>query len=134
MGTHLLLNETTGGMTESRDELGRCQIVPGLAITLQLEHAAFIRMEEIVAAGDPVSILRTNHTARPTSRGQASPVFLFRGNHMDAVVHTILDSRGSSRDQASASLALLSCHATYDAPEALLVPSQNARIKSFVYS
>jgi hypothetical protein len=85
-------------MIESGDELRRCQIVPGIPVALQLEHSAFIRVEEIVSAGDPVSILRANHTARPMSGGHASPVLFFRGNHMDAVIYTILDSRGPSGD------------------------------------
>jgi len=85
-------------MIETRNELRGCQVVPGGAVALQLEHSAFIRMEEILSAGDPVSILRANHAARPTSGGHAPPVLLLRGNHMDAVIHTILDSCGSSGD------------------------------------
>src|SRR6266481_7345863 len=111
-------------MIETRNELCGCQIVPGCAVALQLEHSAFIRMEKIFSAGNPVSIFRANHAARPTSGGHASPVLFFRGNHVDAVIHTILDSRGSSGDQPSVSLTLLSCHALYDATEALPVPSQ----------
>jgi hypothetical protein len=85
-------------MTEAGNELRGCQIVPGRAVALQLKHSAFIRMEEILSAGNPVSILGANHTPRPTSGGHPSPVFLLGGNHMDAVIHTILDSRGSSGD------------------------------------
>ena len=106
-----------GGMIESGDDLSGCQIVPGLAFALQLEHSAFIRMQEILSAGNPMGILRANHAARPASGGHASPVLLFGGNHVDAVIHAILDSRGPSRNQSSASLALLSCHAIYDAPK-----------------
>jgi hypothetical protein len=123
-----------GRMIESGNDLGGRQIVPGLAFALQLEHSAFIRVEEIISIGDPVSILRANHAARPTGWRHASPVLLLWGNHMDAVIHAILDSRGPSRNQTSASVALLSSHSVYDAPEAFLVPLQNAHTKSFVYS
>ncbi len=122
-------------MIESGNELCGCQIVPGRAVALQLEHSAFIRMQEILSARNPVSVLRANHAARPTSGGHASPVLFLGSNHMDAVIHTILDSRGSSRDQPSVSLALLSCHAVYDATEALPVsPTNFPNYKAFVYS
>lgn len=85
-------------MIESGDDLSGCQIVPGLAFALQLEHSAFIRMKKIFAIGDPVSVLRANHAARPTSGRHASAVLLLRGNHVDAVIHAILDSRGPSRN------------------------------------
>jgi hypothetical protein len=85
-------------MTESGNGLRGCQIVPGRAVALELEHSAFIRVEEILSAGDPVSVLRANHAARPSSGGHASPVLLFRRNHMDAVIYTILDPCGPSRD------------------------------------
>ena len=91
-------SDRQAGLIESGDELSGCQIVPGRTAALQLEHSAFIRMEEIFPAGNPVSVLRTNHAARPTSGGHASPVLFLRGNHVDAIIYTILDSRGPSRN------------------------------------
>lgn len=110
------------GMTGSGDELRCRQILPGRAGAFQLEYTALIRMEEILSIGNPVGILRTHHALGPPSRGRPSSMLLFRGNHMDAIIYTILDPRRPSRDQTSASHALMSCHTVYDAPDAFLVP------------
>jgi len=89
-------NRPPSGITNSGDQLRRSQILPGIPGVLHLEHSAFIRVEKIIPIGDPVCAFRPHVTLRPFCGRWTTAMLFFGSNQLNAIIHTILDSRGSS--------------------------------------
>jgi hypothetical protein len=70
--------------------------MPDLASRLDLEDAAFIRMEKIISLGNAVGIGRLDRAASPTSRPDTAAMLLDLDHQMKSVIHAILDASGSS--------------------------------------
>jgi hypothetical protein len=90
--------------------LCRGEILPGSAGAPHLVHAAFVRMEKVIAIGDAVCACGTHRAFRPADRAHASAVLLDIRRDMNAIANAILNAGGLRRYQPSLPLNFPGSH------------------------
>ena len=77
-------------------ELRGGEVLPDLAGGLHLEDAALIRVKEIISLRNAVGVGGLDRAAGPSRRTNAAAVLLELSHELKSVIHTVLDSGGSS--------------------------------------